>query len=70
MPPLGSRGTGSTGSTPEEAYLVECDAEKTARADIDRGLVNIVVGFAPLRPAEFVIVKVQRPGGLRQGQAR
>lgn len=54
------------GSTPNEAYVVECGAGTTSRAEIDRGLVNIVVGFAPLRPAEFVILKVQQ----RAGQSR
>lgn len=51
------------GSTPSEAYVVECGAGTTSTADVDRGLVNIIVGFAPLRPAEFVILKVQQPAG-------
>ncbi|MDG2527876.1 phage tail sheath family protein [Caulobacter endophyticus] len=48
------------GATPREAYLVKCDKETTTQADIDRGVVNIVVGFAPLKPAEFVIIKIQQ----------
>ena len=48
------------GATPAEAYLVKCDSETTAQADIDRGIVNIIVGFAPLKPAEFVIIKIQQ----------
>lgn len=48
------------GMTPREAYLVKCDKETTTQADIDRGVVNIVVGFAPLKPAEFVIIKIQQ----------
>ena len=48
------------GATPGEAYLVKCDSETTTQADIDRGIVNIVVGFAPLKPAEFVIIKIQQ----------
>jgi phage tail sheath protein FI len=48
------------GATPSEAYLVKCDAETTTQADIDRGIVNIVVGFAPLKPAEFVIIKIRQ----------
>jgi phage tail sheath protein FI len=48
------------GATPAEAYLVKCDSETTPQADIDRGIVNIIVGFAPLKPAEFVIIKIQQ----------
>jgi hypothetical protein len=48
------------GATPSEAYLVKCDSETTTQADIDRGIVNIVVGFAPLKPAEFVIIKIRQ----------
>jgi phage tail sheath protein FI len=48
------------GATPAEAYLVKCDSETTFQADIDRGIVNIIVGFAPVKPAEFVIIKIQQ----------
>lgn len=51
------------GSTPREAYLVKCDAETTTQADIDRGIVNVVVGFAPLKPAEFVVIRIQQLAG-------
>lgn len=51
------------GKTPREAYLVKCDRETTTQADIDRGIVNILVGFAPLKPAEFVIIKIQQLAG-------
>jgi uncharacterized protein len=51
------------GQTPREAYLVKCDKETTTQADINMGVVNILVGFAPLKPAEFVIVKVQQMAG-------
>ncbi len=51
------------GTTPREAYFVKCDKETTTQNDIDRGIVNIVVGFAPLKPAEFVIVKLQQIAG-------
>jgi uncharacterized protein len=54
------------GSTPKDAYLVKCDAETTTQADIDRGVVNILVGFAPLKPAEFVFVKIQQLAGQLQ----
>ena len=48
------------GRTPREAYLVKCDSETTTQADIDRGIVNILVGFAPLKPAEFVVIQLQQ----------
>ena len=51
------------GKTPREAYLVKCDKETTTQNDIDHGIVNIVVGFAPLKPAEFVILKIQQLAG-------
>jgi hypothetical protein len=51
------------GSTPREAYLVKVDKETTTQNDIDLGIVNIVVGFAPLKPAEFVILKIQQLAG-------
>jgi phage tail sheath protein FI len=51
------------GRTPREAYLVKCDAETTTQDDINRGIVNIVVGFAPLKPAEFVIIRIQQLAG-------
>ena len=48
------------GTDPKKAYFVKCDSETTTQIDIDRGIVNIVVGFAPLKPAEFVIIKIQQ----------
>jgi hypothetical protein len=48
------------GSTPQQAYFVKCDHETTTQADINNGIVNIIVGFAPLRPAEFVIISIQQ----------
>lgn len=51
------------GTTPKEAYLVKCDSETTTQDDINRGVVNILVGFAPLKPAEFVIIKIQQLAG-------
>jgi phage tail sheath protein FI len=51
------------GRTPREAYLVKCDAETTTQIDINNGVVNILVGFAPLKPAEFVIVQIQQLAG-------
>ncbi len=51
------------GQTPKDAYFVKCDSETTTQADINLGIVNIVVGFAPLKPAEFVIIKIQQITG-------
>ncbi len=51
------------GKTPREAYLVKCDKETTTQNDIDLGIVNILVAFAPLKPAEFVIIKIQQLAG-------
>lgn len=51
------------GKTPREAYLVKCDKETTTQNDINQGIVNILVGFAPLRPAEFVFIKIQQLAG-------
>jgi phage tail sheath protein FI len=51
------------GRTPRDAYFVKCDRETTTQADIDNGVVNILVGFAPLKPAEFVIIQIQQIAG-------
>ena len=51
------------GKTPREAYFVKCDKETTTQNDINLGIVNILVGFAPLKPAEFVIIKFQQMAG-------
>ena len=51
------------GRSPREAYFVKCDSETTTQDDINHGIVNIVVGFAPLKPAEFVIIKIQQMAG-------
>jgi Bacteriophage tail sheath protein len=51
------------GATPRQAYFVRCDHETTTQTDINLGIVNIVVGFAPLKPAEFVIIKIQQMAG-------
>jgi hypothetical protein len=54
------------GRTPREAYFVKCDRETTTQNDINQGIVNIVVGFAPLKPAEFVIISLQQLAGQVQ----
>lgn len=51
------------GKTTKEAYFVKCDKETTIQDDVDRGIVNILIGFAPLKPAEFVVIKLQQIAG-------
>ncbi|MFG2290026.1 phage tail sheath family protein [Streptomyces sp. NPDC048595] len=51
------------GGTPRQAYFVKCDKDTTTAEDIERGVVNVVVGIAPVKPAEFVIVKIQQLAG-------
>jgi hypothetical protein len=51
------------GATPAQAFFVKCDNETTTQADIDAGIVNVLVGFAPLKPAEFVVVKISQKVG-------
>ena len=48
------------GNSPRDAYFVRCDGETTTQYDRDRGIVNIIVGFAPVKPAEFVVVSIQQ----------
>ena len=48
------------GSTPDDAFFVACDSTATTQQDIDNGVVNILVGFAPLKPAEFVVLKLSQ----------
>ena len=54
------------GATPSVAYFVKCDSETTTASDQNRGIVNIMVGFAPLKPAEFVIIYLQQMAGQIQ----
>ncbi|MEI2672181.1 MAG: phage tail sheath subtilisin-like domain-containing protein [Marmoricola sp.] len=51
------------GQKPQDAYFVSCDSTTTMQNDIDRGIVNVIVGFAPLKPAEFVILSIQQIAG-------
>ncbi len=57
------------GETPLEAFFVKCDATTTTQADRDSGIVNLLVGVAPLRPAEFVILQLQLLAGRGERQA-
>ncbi|MFM0225675.1 phage tail sheath family protein [Paraburkholderia dipogonis] len=54
------------GKSTREAYLVKCDRETTTQDDINRGVVNILVAFAPLKPAEFVVIRIQQLAGQIQ----
>ena len=51
------------GQTPQDAYFVKCDKTTTTQNDINLGIVNIIVGFAPLKPAEFVVIQIQQIAG-------
>jgi phage tail sheath protein FI len=51
------------GTDPKQAFYVKCDKETTTQDDINKGIVNIEVGFAPLKPAEFVVIKIQQIAG-------
>ena len=54
------------GETPSQAFQVKCDSSTTTQTDIDNGIVNIVVAFRPLKPAEFVIIKIAQLAGQVQ----
>jgi|SRR6267142_1213428 len=47
------------GEGAQDAYFVKCDNETTTQNDVKSGIVNIQVGFAPPKPAEFVVIKIQ-----------
>ena len=51
------------GRTPKDAYYVRCDTGTMTQDDINRGRVIVVVGFAPLKPAEFVVVRICQIAG-------
>jgi hypothetical protein len=51
------------GTSSRDAYFVKCDSETTSQSDINNGHLNLVVGFAPLKPAEFVIIKIKKTAG-------
>lgn len=54
------------GTTPQQAYFVKCDADNNPQSSINLGVVNILVGFAPLYPAEFVVIQIQQMAGQTQ----
>ncbi len=48
------------GITPDEAYFVRCDDSTITPEDIEQERINITVGFAPLKPAEYVLIQIQQ----------
>lgn len=48
------------GTAPQQAYFVECDSNTTTPGDIENGIANIVIGFAPIKPAEFVVLTIRQ----------
>jgi phage tail sheath protein FI len=54
---------GLQGATPAAAFQVKCDSSTTTADDQQNGVVNIVVAFAPLKPAEFVVIKIAQLAG-------
>lgn len=55
------------GSSPRDAYFVKCDHETTTRDEIDQGVFNLLVGFAPLKPAEFIVIRIRQSAGATRG---
>lgn len=51
------------GTSAREAYFVKCDKTTTTQNDIDLGILNLIIGFAPLKPAEFLVIKLQQIAG-------
>jgi phage tail sheath protein FI len=46
------------GTKPEEAYFVKCDRTTITQEDLDNGRLIVLIGVAPLKPAEFVIFRI------------
>jgi hypothetical protein len=55
------------GATPADAYFVKCDSENNPPATVNLGILYITVGFAPLKPAEFVVIQIQQIAGQTAG---
>lgn len=51
------------GANPQEAWFVRCDVQTHTLNDLDRGICNVTIGFAPLKPAEFVVLRVSQATG-------
>ena len=63
---LGLYRQGAFQGSADKAFKVQCDSTTTSQNDIDQGIVNIIVAFAPLKPAEFVVVKIAQLAGQSQ----
>jgi phage tail sheath protein FI len=46
------------GTTADQAFYVRCDQSTMTQNDIDNGRLNVVIGIAPVKPAEFVIINI------------
>ena len=55
------------GQSAAESYFIQCDAQNNPPSGVDLGIVNITIGFAPVRPAEFVIIRIQQIAGRTNG---
>jgi phage tail sheath protein FI len=55
------------GKSRDEAYFVRCDANTTLQDDIDHGICNVQIGFAPLKPAEFIVLYIQQKTNQAEG---
>jgi phage tail sheath protein FI len=55
------------GATAAESYFVECDEQNNSPSSIDQGIVNITIGFAPMKPAEFVVIQIKQMAGQSGG---
>ena len=47
------------GSTPRESYFVQCDQTTMTRGDLDSGRLIVLIGVAPIKPAEFIVFRIQ-----------
>ena len=47
------------GTKPDEAYFVKCDRSTMTQGDIEKGLITVLVGFAPVKSGEFVLLRIQ-----------
>jgi phage tail sheath protein FI len=48
------------GRTPQEAFFVQCDEETNPQESIDLGMLVTVIGVAAVKPAEFIVFRLQQ----------
>lgn len=46
------------GAKPDQACFVRCDRTTMTQDDVDNGRLIVEIGVAPVRPAEFIIIRV------------